>query len=60
MWGEGGVSGVNEDYKSIGICAFDCKLFEEEKAGGVQEVINGYPYFKYRVKLWPGDWVEQL
>ena len=25
----------NEDYKAIGICAFDYKLFEEEEGGGI-------------------------
>ena len=49
-----------EDYKDIGICGFDYKLFEEEESGGNREGIDGYPYLKDLIQLWPGYWVRQM
>ena len=47
-----------EDYKDIGLCGFDYKLFEEEECGGNREVLDGYTYLKHLIQLWPGDWVK--
>ena len=49
-----------EDYKEIGICGFDYKLFEEEEGGREQEGLDGYPYLKYLIQLWPGDWLRRM
>ena len=36
----------DKEYNSeVGICRFDYKIFEEKGCGGVQEQINGFPYF---------------
>ena len=35
-----------EDYKDIGICGFDYKLFDEEEGGGDREGLNGYTYLE--------------
>ena len=51
----------NEYYESIGLCGFYYKLFEEEEVGGVVgvwEVLEGYPYLKHIIQLWPGDWAK--
>ena len=45
-----------EEYKEIGICGFNYSLFEEKKGGGKQEGLDGFPYLKHLIKLWPGDW----
>ena len=49
-----------EDYKNIGPCRFDYKLFEEEEGGGNREVLDGDPYFKHLIKLWPGDCMNHM
>ena len=49
-----------EDYKDIGLCGFDYKLFEEEEGGGNREVLDGYTYLKHLINLWPGYWVKQM
>ena len=48
-----------EDYKEIGMRGFDYSLFEEKDGGEKQEGLDGYPYLKHLIKLWPGDWVRQ-
>ena len=50
----------NEDYKDIRIRGFDYSLFEEKEGGGKQEGLDGYPYLKHLIKLWPGDWVRNM
>ena len=25
-----------------------------------REVLDGYPYLKHIIQLWPGDWVKQM
>ena len=35
-------------------------LFEEEEGGGKQEGLEGSPYLKHLIKLWPGDWEKQM
>ena len=49
-----------EDYKDIGIHGFDYKLLEEEEGGGTRKGFESYPYLKYIIQLWPGDWVMQM
>ena len=45
-----------EYYKEIGVRGFDYSLFEEKKDGGEREGLDGSPYLKHLIKLWPGDW----
>ena len=54
------IAEAKEEYKAIGLCGFGCKLFEEEEGEGVQEGLDGYPYFTHLIQLCPGDWVEQV
>ena len=49
-----------KDYKDIGLRGFNYKLFEEEEGGGKQEGLDGSPYLKNLIKLWPGDWEKQM
>ena len=49
-----------EDYKEIGLCGFDYKLFEEEEGGGKREGLDGYPYLKHIIQLWRGYWLRQM
>ena len=48
-----------EDCKYIGLRWFDYKCFEEEEGGGTREGLEGYPYLKHLIKLWPCDWLRQ-
>ena len=49
-----------KDYKDIKLRGFDYKSFEEEEGGGTREGLDGYPYLKHLIQLWPGDWVSQM
>ena len=49
-----------EDYKEIGLRGFDYSLFEEKEGGGKREGLDGSPYLKHLIKLWPGDWEKQM
>ena len=49
-----------EDYKEIGLRGFDYSLFEEKKGRGKRERLDGYPYLKHLMKLWPGDWEKHM
>ena len=49
-----------DDYKAIVLCGFDYELFEEEDSGGVQKLLDGYPYLKHLIQLWPGCWVKHM
>ena len=49
-----------EDYKEIGMCGFDYRLFEEKEGGVKREGLDGFPYLKHLIKLWPGDCVRQM
>ena len=50
-----------EDYKYIGLCGFDYKLFEEEEGGGNKIYgLDGYTYLKHIIELWPGDRVKRM
>ena len=44
----------------IGLCGFDYSLFEDKGGGGKQEGLDGYPYLKHLIKLWPGNWEKQM
>ena len=47
-----------EEYKAIGLRGFDYRLFEEEEGGGTRQGLDGCPYLKHLIQLWPGDWVK--
>ena len=49
-----------ENYKEIGLRGFDYSLFKEKKGGGEREGLDGFPYLKHLIKLWPGDWEKQM
>ena len=49
-----------EDYKEIRLHGFDYSLFEEKKGGGKREGLDGLPYLKHLIKLWPGNWEKQM
>ena len=49
-----------EDYKEIGLCGFNYSSFEEKEGGGKQEGLDGYPYLKDLIQLWPGDWERKM
>ena len=48
------------DYKEIGLRGLDYKLFEGEEGGVKREVLDGSPYLKHLIQLWPGDWERQM
>ena len=54
------IADEKEDYKDIGLRGFDYKLYGEEESGGNREILDGYPYLKHLVQLWPGYWVSQM
>ena len=47
-------------YKAIILRMFDYKLFEEGEYGVIQEGLDGYPYLKHLINLWPGYWFNQM
>ena len=47
------------DHEDIGLRGFDFNIFDEDKEGVVREEICG-PCLKMLIKLWPGDWIDQL
>ena len=47
------------DHEDIGLRGFDFNIFDEDEEGVVREEYNG-PYLKILIKLWPGDWIDQL
>ena len=49
-----------EDYKEIGLSGFDYSLFEEKEGGVKREELDGSPYLKHLIKLWPGDWEKHM
>ena len=48
-----------DDYEAIGPHGFDYNVYEEYEGGGVREGLDGYPYLKHIIQLWPGYWVNQ-
>ena len=49
-----------EDYTDIGLRGFDYKSFEEEEGGGTRKGLDGYPYLKHLIQLWPGIGVRRM
>ena len=49
-----------EDYKEIGLRGFDYSLFEGNEGRGKREGLDGSPYLKHLINLWPGDWEKQM
>ena len=47
------------DHVDIGLRGFDFNIFDEDEEGVVREERSG-PYLKMLIKLWPGDWIDQL
>ena len=47
------------DQVDIGLRGFDYNIFDEDEGGVVREECSG-PYLKMLIKLWPGDWIDQL
>ena len=49
-----------EDYKDIRLRGFDYSLFEKKEGGGKRKGLDGSPYLKHLIKLWPGDWEKHM
>ena len=47
------------DHEDIGLRGFDFNILDEDEEGVVREECSG-PYLKMLIKLWPGDWIDQL
>ena len=47
------------DHVDIGLRGFDFNIFDEDEEGVVREECSG-SYLKMLIKLWPGDWIDQL
>ena len=45
-----------DENNKIGLCAFDCILYEENLDGGGRQLIDEYPYLNHLIELWYGDW----
>ena len=61
LWGVVGDHVVEEpsDHEDIGFRGFDFNIFDEDEEGVVREECSG-TYLKISIKLWPGDWIDQL
>ena len=35
-------------------------MFDQDEEGGVREGLNNYHYLLMLMKIWPGDWKNQL
>ena len=49
-----------EEYKEIGLRGFNYSLFEEKEGGGKREGLDGYPYLKHLIHLWPVYWLRHM
>ena len=47
------------DNEDIGLRGFDFNIFDKDEEGVVREECSG-TYLKMLIKLWPGDWIDQL
>ena len=47
------------DQKDIGLRGFDLNILDEVEEGVVREECSD-PYLKMLIKLWHGDWIDQL
>ena len=52
---EGGV-----EHEELGLKVFGFNLFYEEREGRVGGNVKEFPYLLMFMKLWTGDWEEQL
>ena len=61
LWGVVGDHVVEEpsDHEDIGLKGFDFNILDEDEEGVVREGCSE-PYLKFSIKLWPGDWIDQL
>ena len=48
------------EHEELGLRGFDFNLFNEEREGCVGDDVKELPYLLMLMKLWPGDWEEQL
>ena len=48
------------EHEELGLRGFDFNLFNEYREGCVGENEKELPYLLVLMKLWPGDWEEQL
>ena len=47
------------DHEDIVLRGFDFNIYNEDNEGVVMEECSG-PYLKMLIRLWPGDWLDQL
>ena len=48
------------DHEGIGLRGFDFNIFDEDEKGVEREGSSEFPYLLMLIKLWPGDWINQL
>ena len=48
------------EHEELGLQGFDFNVFDEEREGCVGYDVKGLPYLLMFMKLWTGDWEEQL
>ena len=48
------------DHEEIGLWGFDLKFLDEDEEGVVREGSSDFPYLIMLIKLWPGNWNNQL
>ena len=48
------------EHEELGLRGFDFNLFNEYREGCVGDNEKELPYLLVLMKLWPGDWEEQL
>ena len=53
------VVGEPSDHEDTGLRGFDFNIFDEDEEGVVREGCSE-SYLKMLIKLWPGDWIDQL
>ena len=47
------------DHEDIGLRGFDFNIFDEDEEGVVRKNCSE-PYLKMLIKIWPGNWIDQL
>ena len=48
------------EHEELGLQGFNFNLFDEKREGCVGEDVKELPYLLMIIKLWPGDWEDQL
>ena len=48
------------EHEELCLRGFDFNLFYEERVGCVGDNVKELPYLLMIMKLWPGDWEDQL